>query len=109
MKSTYLLLAGLALAAVAAADQTAVVVPGPVQVVNTTPPSPVLRWRVLHGEVRQVYPERHFLELKLDKDNDYIGVPVTRTTVGLFKHEHEYALEDLKPGDNVTVQNRALD
>lgn len=109
MKWALWLVASVTLVTLAYAEQTTVVVPGQVQVVKTTPSTPVLRWRVLRGEVRQVYPERHFLELRLNEDNDYIGVPVTLATVGLFKNQHEYALEDLKPGDRVTVQNRALD
>src|SRR5690348_13779488 len=115
MKYIALIVAAFALGTYVHANDTTIVVPGAVQVIRPgqTPAvapvgstnQPVLRWKELSGEVKHVYPEKQFVELKLDQDNQYIGVPVTNSTVGIYKDGHQYALNDLKEGDDVTVKN----
>jgi hypothetical protein len=70
------------------------------------PAAPAIRWREFSGNVTHVNIERQIMEIRLNGSHEYIGIPVDGKTVGIYKNkDHQYALTDIRPGDQVTVRN----
>lgn len=68
--------------------------------------NPPIRWSILEGEVTHVDKVNNVVEIRLSGSKNTIGVPVVEKRVGIYRHgDHQYALKDIEPGDNVTLRN----
>jgi hypothetical protein len=68
--------------------------------------NPPIRWSVLEGEVTHVDKANNVVEIRLKGSKQTVGIPVIDKRVGIYRHgDHQYALNDIKPGHNVTLRN----